>query len=95
MMVDTVMFAYASTLPLAAFGLQRCYNIGSGPIELRQVHMALANWIKASMSISSLCGLVKSTNFTALESYPSYRLASLSQWQALEAWPFDCNHGEN
>ena len=47
MMVDTVMFAYASTLPLAAFGLQRCYSIGSGPIELRQVHMALANWFKS------------------------------------------------
>ena len=43
--VDTVMFAYACTVP---FGRQRCYRIGSGPA--RQVHMSLADWLKASMS---------------------------------------------
>ena len=52
MMVDTVMFAYACTVPLAAFGLQRCYSTGTGPI--RQAHMALPNWLKASMSSCSL-----------------------------------------
>lgn len=36
--VDTVVFAYACTQALAALGRQRCYRIGSGPIE--QVRVA-------------------------------------------------------